>query len=354
MPGTVSISRADIKSREREWFGGSRDQFSASLQQSRRRASLERGTLANPTGFGNPRTQSAYDEPIYRSDEPGVSLHEEHRRTFGRGGMGADDPLQYNQHDADWSGSKYQRGFHSEGIGGGGGGGFPPIERSAEPAARSLFADSGGGAYSGEGGDRFAPSSYGASDYGVKPSTDYGASSNYGAGGASSYGDYGASSKPTDYGSSSNYGNYGASDYGTTTPAAEEKKSTHLYDHAHVETRPTSRSRKTVIIAGSSPLDAPGDEKRLTIHAADLKSHGNVVKVDEDDLEHMKSKGDIDFVESSIENARAQVTNVEKVTRTLESLHNEMHDFEDRIFFLEHVQLCKMALRGAEINSVER
>ena len=40
---------------------------------------------------------------------------------------------------------------------------------------------------------------------------------------------------------------------------------------------------------------------------------------DEDDLEHMKSKGDIDFVESSIENARAQVTNVEKVTRTLES-----------------------------------
>ena len=55
-----------------------------------------------------------------------------------------------------------------------------------------------------------------------------------------------------------------------------------------------------------------------------------VVKVDEDDLEHMKSKGDIDFVESSIENARAQVTNVEKVTRTLESLHNEMHDFEVR------------------------
>ena len=36
--------------------------------------------------------------------------------------------------------------------------------------------------------------------------------------------------------------------------------------------------------------------------------------------------------------------NVEKVTRTLESLHNEMHDFEDRIFFLEHVQLCKMVL----------
>ena len=67
---------------------------------------------------------------------------------------------------------------------------------------------------------------------------------------------------------------------------------------------------------------------------------------DEDDLEHMKSKGDIDFVESSIENARAQVTNVEKVTRTLESLHNEMHDFEDRIFFLEHVQLCKMVLPG--------
>ena len=64
----------------------------------------------------------------------------------------------------------------------------------------------------------------------MKPSTDYGSSSNYGAGGASSYGDYGASSKPTDYGSSSNYGNYGASDYGTTTPAAEEKKSTHLYE----------------------------------------------------------------------------------------------------------------------------
>ena len=80
MPGTVSISRADIKSREKEWFGGSRDQFSSSLQQSRRRVSLERGTLANPTGFGNPR-QSTYDEPIYRSDEPGVSLHEEHRRT---------------------------------------------------------------------------------------------------------------------------------------------------------------------------------------------------------------------------------------------------------------------------------
>ena len=260
MPGTVSISRADIKSREKEWFGGSRDQFSASLQQSRRRVSLERGTLANPTGFGNPRTQSAYDEPIYRSDEPGVSLHEEHRRTFGRG-TGADAPLQYNQDDADWAGSKYQRGFHSEGPGLSGGG-FPPIAGPAEPPARSLFADN---AYSGEGGDRFAPSSYGASDY------------------------------------------------GTTTPAAEEKKSTHLYDHAHVETRPTSRSRKTVIIAGSSPLDAPGDEKRLTIHAADLKSHGNVVKVDEDDLEHMKSKGDIDFVESSIENARAQVTNVEKV-----------------------------------------
>ena len=50
----------------------------------------------------------------------------------------------------------------------------------------------------------------------------------------------------------------------------------------------------------------------------------------------MPRAGDIDFVESSIENARAQVTNVEKVTRTLESLHNEMHDFEDRIFFLEH------------------
>ena len=331
MPGTVSISRADIKSREKEWFGGSRDQFSASLQQSRRRSSLERGTLANPTGFGNPR-QSTYDEPIYRSDEPGVSLHEEHRRTFGRGGMGredgyfssrpgvtggADDPLQYNQDDADWTGSKYQRGFHSEG--------FPPISGTAEPPARSLFADSGN-AYSGEGGDRFAPSSYGA---GGAPSTsyDYGSSSNYEAP-KSSYGDYGASSKPTDYGTS-NYGNYGT-DYGTTTPAAEEKKSTHLYDHAHVETRPTSRNRKTVIIAGSSPLDAPGDEKRLTIHASDLKSHGNVVKVDEDDLEHMKSKGDIDFVESSIENARAQVTNVEKVTRTLESLHNEMHDFEVR------------------------
>ena len=331
MPGTVSISRADIKSREKEWFGGSRDQFSSSLQQSRRRVSLERGTLANPTGFGNPR-QSTYDEPIYRSDEPGVSLHEEHRRTFGRGGMGrddgyfgtrpgvgggADDPLQYNQDDADWTGSKYQRGFHSEG--------FPPISGTAEPPARSLFADSGN-AYSGEGGDRFAPSSYGA---GGAPSTsyDYGSSSNYEAP-KSSYGDYGASSKPTDYGTS-NYGNYGT-DYGTTTPAAEEKKSTHLYDHAHVETRPTSRNRKTVIIAGSSPLDAPGDEKRLTIHASDLKSHGNVVKVDEDDLEHMKSKGDIDFVESSIENARAQVTNVEKVTRTLESLHNEMHDFEVR------------------------
>ena len=39
------------------------------------------------------------------------------------------------------------------------------------------------------------------------------------------------------------------------------------------------------------------------------------------------------------------MTNVEKVTRTLESLHNEMHDFEDRIFFLEHVQLCKMVLQ---------
>jgi len=357
MPGTVSISRADIKSREKEWFGGSRDQFSASLQQSRRRSSLERGTLANPTGFGNPRNSSGgYGEPIYRSDEPGVSLHEERRRTFGRGGMddgyfgtrggGADDPLQYNQDDADWAGSKYQRGF--EGIGGGGGG-FPPIERSAEPPARSLFADSGN-AYSGEGGDRFAPPSYGAGDYGAKPSTDYGASSsNYGAAGASSYGaaDYGSSSKPTDYGTS-NYGaasSYGATDYGTTTPAAEEKKSTHLYDHAHIETRPTSRNRKTVIIAGSAPLDKEGDDKRLTIHASDLKSHGNVVKMDEDDLEHMKSKGDIDFVESSIENARAQVTNVEKVTRTLESLHNEMHDFEDRIFFLEHVQLCKMVLQ---------
>ena len=76
--------------------------------------------------------------------------------------------------------------------------------------------------------------------------------------------------------------------------------------------------------------------------------------MDEDDLEHMKSKGDIDFVESSIENARAQVTNVEKVTRTLEALHNEMHDFEDRIFFLEHVQLCKMVLGCAEIMSRRR
>ena len=246
MPGTVSISRADIKSREKEWFGTSRDQFSASLQQSRRRVSLERGTLANPTGFGNPR-QSSYDEPIYRSDEHGVSLHEEHRRTFGRGG--ADDPLRYNQQDADWAGSKYQRGFHSEG--------FPPIAGPAEPAARSLFADN---AFSAK---YEAPSS----SYG-----DYGASSNYGAAGASSYG-------AGDYGASSGYGNYGTSDYGTTTPAAEEKKSTHLYDHAHVETRPTSRNRKTVIIAGSSPLDAPGDEKRLTIHASDLKSHGNVVKM---------------------------------------------------------------------------
>ena len=163
MPGTVSISRADIKSREKEWFGGSRDQFSASLQQSRRRSSLERGTLANPTGFGNPRNSSGgYGEPIYRSDEPGVSLHEERRRTFGRGGMdggyfgssggGADDALQYNQDDADWAGSKYQRGFHSEGPGLSGGG-FPPISGSAEPPARSLFADSGN-AYSGEGGDR--------------------------------------------------------------------------------------------------------------------------------------------------------------------------------------------------------
>ena len=329
MPGTVSISRADIKSREKEWFGGSRDQFSASLQQSRRRSSLERGTLANPTGFGNPRNSSGgYGEPIYRSDEPGVSLHEERRRTFGRGGMddgyfgarggGADDALQYNQDDADWAGSKYQRGFHSEGPGLSGGG-FPPISGSAEPPTRSLFADSGN-AYSGEGGDRFAPPSYGAggaTSYGG--GTDYGASSDYGA--KPSYGasDYGA--KPaTDYGSASNYGaSKGYGDYGTTTPAAEEKKSTHLYDHAHIETRPTSRNRKTVIIAGSAPLDKEGDDKRLTIHASDLKSHGNVVKMDEDDLEHMKSKGDIDFVESSIENARAQVTNVEKVTRTLES-----------------------------------
>ena len=356
MPGTVSISRADIKSREKEWFGGSRDQFTSSLQQSRRRVSLERGTLANPTGFGNPPRQSSYDEPIYRSDEPGVSLHEEHRRTFGRGGMGADDPLQYNQEDADWAGSKYQRGFHSEGPGLGGGG-FPPISGTADPPARSLFADSGGGAYSGEGGDRFAPSSYGAaggaSSYGAG---DYGSSSNYGtgAGAASSYGvgDYGA--KPaTDYGASSGYGTSNYGDYSTPSEKKEEAKSTHLYDHAHIETRPTSRSRKTVIIAGSSPLDAPGDEKRLTIHASDLKSHGNVVKVDEDDLEHMKSKGDIDFVESSIENARAQVTNVEKVTRTLESLHNEMHDFEDRIFFLEHVQLCKMVLDCVRAGSVE-
>ena len=178
-------------------------------------------------------------------------------------------------------------------------GGFPPISGPADPPARSLFADSGN-AYSGEGGDASRPSSYGAVTTASTPSTDYGASSNYGAGGASSYGasDYGP--KPaTDYGASSNYGNYGASDYGTTTEKKEEKKSTHLYDHAHIETRPTSRSRKTVIIAGSSPLDAPGDEKRLTIHAADLKSHGNVVKVDEDDLEHMKSKGDIDFVEAA-------------------------------------------------------
>ena len=209
------------------------------------------GTLANPTGFGNPRTQSAYDEPIYRSDEPGVSLHEEHRRTFGRGGMGADDPFQYNQQDADWAGSKYQRGFHSEGPGLGGGG-FPPISGPAEPPARSLFADSGN-AYSGEGGDRFAPSSYGASDYGVKPSTDYGSSSNYGAGGASSYGDYDYVLEALDgLRRVQQLRHYGASDYGTTTPAAEEKKSTHLYDHAHIETRPTSSNRKTVIIAGSS------------------------------------------------------------------------------------------------------
>ena len=71
-----------------------------------------------------------------------MPLHEEpHRRTFGSGGTGADDPLQYNQRDADWAGSKYQRGFHSEGAGGGGGA-FRPSPRPAEPAARSLFADS--------------------------------------------------------------------------------------------------------------------------------------------------------------------------------------------------------------------
>ena len=87
--------------------------------------------------------------------------------------MGADAPLQYNQQDADWAGSKYQRGFHSEGPGLSGGV-FPPISGSAEPPVRSLFADSGN-AYSGEGGDRFAPPSYGAGDYGAKPSTDYGA-----------------------------------------------------------------------------------------------------------------------------------------------------------------------------------
>ena len=56
----------------------------------------------------------------------------------------------------------------------------------------------------------------------------------------------------------------------------------------------------------------------MTIHAADLKSHGNVVKVDEDDLEHMKSKDDIDFVESAIEATRAQVTNVKKSQNAIE------------------------------------
>ena len=57
-------------------------------------------------------------------------------------------------------------------------------------------------------------------------------------------------------------------------------------------------------------LDAPGDEKRLTIHASDLKSHGNVVKVDEDDLEHMRSKGDHRLRRESA------------YTNLLESLHN--------------------------------
>ena len=81
--------------------------------------------------------------------------------------------------------------------------------------------------------------------------------------------------------------------------------------------------------------DATPPWRHLHDHASVYTSREGVSRrcrstQDEDALEHMKSKGDIDFVESSIENARAQVTNVEKVTRTLESLHNEMHDFEVR------------------------
>ena len=374
----VTVSRADIRSREKEWFGGSRDQFSSTLAGSRRRASLERGTLANPTGFGNPRASStAIPEPVYRSNDTGVSLADERRRTFGhQGGDRFQLDRSQSMHTEGWRGQdqygndpEYEGGRYERGASGASG--FPPINNVTEPPA-SLFGSGGGGARFGGGDYAAAAGEYGAggqrfdapaASYEYKPqSPSYGTGGAYGAsdpapvqsyGGANAYGQ----SAPYERGAYSGQElvgekSYGASAYGASAtydkvpgPKGEEKET---YGE-----RPMSRNRKTIV--GSNPLDADTlkelvainpetDEKRLTIHAADLKSHGNVVKVDEDDLEHMKSKGDIDFVESSIENARAQCLNVEKVTRTLEALHNEMHDFEDRIFFLEHVQLCKMVL----------
>ena len=106
--------------------------------------------------------------------------------------------------------------------------------------------------------------------------------------------------------------------------------------------------KKSVIISGSSPLLAAQKQssgRRPTVRAQDLKSHGNVVKQAAADPEAGKQKGDVDFVESSIENAKNHHVNVEHVTRIIEKMHVEMHDYEDRIFFLEHIQLAKMILK---------
>ena len=75
---------------------------------SREDVSLERGTLANPTGFGNPE-QSVTTSPSTGATSPACPARGA-PADVRRGGMGADDPLQYNQQDADWAGPKYQRG----------------------------------------------------------------------------------------------------------------------------------------------------------------------------------------------------------------------------------------------------
>ena len=92
MPGTVSISRADIKSREREWFGGVGPVLGVLAQSRPRRASLERGTLANRPDSGTPGHSPRMTSPSTGATSPACPARGA-PADLRKGGMGADDPL---------------------------------------------------------------------------------------------------------------------------------------------------------------------------------------------------------------------------------------------------------------------